>query len=137
MEWLRKWARRLRVVAARRDFERRMDDEMRHHLACEAAERARLGMSPGEAWESAVRDFGRVERFKEEARAARGLRVLESTLVDARYALRVLRRGTLFTAATVLTFALGVGAATAIFSVVYGVLLRPLPYREPDRLVVL
>jgi putative ABC transport system permease protein len=94
-------------------------------------------MSPDAARRAALLDFGGVERFKEEVREVRGIRPIEDLARDLRYAVRVLRRSPAFTAATVLTLALGIGAATAITSVVYGVVLRPLPYLNPDELTVL
>jgi predicted permease len=94
-------------------------------------------MPPEAARRAALLDFGGVERFKEEVREVRGIRPIEDFARDLRYAVRVLRRSPVFTAATVLTFALGIGAATAIVSVVYGVVLRPLPYLNPNELTVL
>ena len=76
-----------------------------------------------------------MERFKEESRDARGLRPCEDLVADTRHATRVLRRNAASTAAVIATFALGIAAAGAIFAVVYGVLLRPLPYTDPERLV--
>ena len=114
-----------------------MDDELRHHIECEVDEHVRAGMSPEEARRVAVAEFGGIEQVKEDARDAWGTRPVEEFIADVGYGARVLRRNPGFTAATVLTFALGSGAAAAIFSVVYGVLLRPLPYVDPDRLVVL
>jgi hypothetical protein len=122
---------RLRVLFDRRDVERSMDAEMRHHIECEIADRVARGMSQAEARRTALRDFGGVERYKETARDERGFRMLGELASDTRYALRVLRRNRGYTIAAVLTFALGIGFATAIFSLVHGVLLRPLPYREP------
>ena len=112
-----------------------MDDEMRHHIECEIAERVRAGESYDAARRAALRDFGGVERFKEDARDARGLRPIEDLVADTRHAVRVLRKNPGHTAAVIVTFALGIAAAGAIFAVVYGVLLRPLPYADPDRLV--
>ncbi len=113
-----------------------MDDELRFHVECETAERIRAGQSPEDARRAALQDFGGVERIKEEGRDARGGRAIEDLLGDLRYSLRVLRRHRGFATAAILTLTLGIGAAGAIFSVVYGVLLRPLPYADPARLVV-
>jgi putative ABC transport system permease protein len=137
MERLRQWTRRLRLLVHRRALEQAMDDELRHHIECEVGEHIRAGMSPEEARRVALAQFGGIEQVKEDARDARGTRPVEDLIADIGYGARVLRRSPGFTAATVLTFALATGAATAIFSVVYGVLLRPLPYADPDRLVVL
>jgi predicted permease len=114
-----------------------MDDELRHHLDCEVADRMRSGVSEEEARRTALADFGAVDVVKQDARDARGTRPLQDFATDVAYGARVLRRRPGYTAAAVLTFALGGGASSAIFSVVYGVLLRPLPYADPGRLVVL
>jgi putative ABC transport system permease protein len=135
LERLLRWFRRLRLLATRSARERGMDAEMRHHLACEIEDRIRAGEDPAAARRGALLDFGGVERYKEEARDARGLRPLEDFVADVSYGARVLRRNPASTAAIVATFAVGIAAAGAIFSVVYGVLLRPLPYANPDRLV--
>ena len=129
------WTRRLQRLATIGAVERAMDDEMRHHIECEVAERVRAGQDPEAARRAALRDFGGVERFKEEGRDARGLRPFEDLVADTRHATRVLRRNAASTVAVIATFALGIAAAGAIFAVVYGVLLRPLPYADPDRLV--
>jgi putative ABC transport system permease protein len=130
------WLRRLRLLAQRDRVERVMDDELRHHVECEIADRVRGGMPPEEARRTALRDFGGLESIKEQARDARGGRGLEDLWLDVRYGTRVLRRTPGDTIAAIVTFALGVGAVTAIFSLVYGILLRPLPYADPGRLVV-
>jgi putative ABC transport system permease protein len=114
-----------------------MDREMRAHIEFEARERMRLGWTADEAYASARRDFGAIELHKEEARDARGTRAAEDFIRDTRHAARTLRRNPAFALTATLTFALGTGAATAIFSVVYGVLMRPLPYAEPARLAVI
>ena len=124
----------LRPLLSRRDAEAELDEEMRFHLDAEIAERIRRGMTPDAARTSALRDFGGVSRFKEECRDAWGTRVMDELSRDARYGLRALWRAPAFTAVAVLTIALGVGAATTIYSVVQAV-LRPLPYHDPASLV--
>jgi predicted permease len=114
-----------------------MDDEMRYHLERETAERIQAGMSPLEARRTAMRDFGGLEAHKEEGRDVRRVRLLDDTARDTAYAVRVLRRSPGFAAAVVLTFALGIGCTSSIFSLVYGILLRPLPYADPAQLVTL
>src|SRR5438094_1917679 len=133
MGWLSRLRRRARLVLDRPAIEREMKEEMRFHLEMEADELARFGIE--DARGTARRRFGGVARYEDEARDARGGRWLEELRQDARYALRVLGRGRGFVVVSALTLALGVGADTAIFSVVRGVLLRELPYADPDRLV--
>ena len=135
MRWLSKLRRRARLVVDRAAVEREMRDEMRFHLEMEAEELTRFGAEQSEARRLAQRRFGGVARYEDEARDARGGRWLEQLRQDTRYALRVLGRGRGFVVVAVLTLALGVGANTAIFSVVRGVLLRALPYPDPERLV--
>src|SRR5678815_4403696 len=110
-------------------------DEMREHLERLAQEHVERGMTPQAARAAARRDFGPVTQVVEEARDARGVMWIVNAWQDARYGVRLMTRAPGFAAAAILTVALGIGATTAMFSVVYSVVLQPLPYRQPDRLV--
>lgn len=110
-------------------------DELRFHIELRIQESIAAGMSPEEARRNAIERFGGFERVRETCREIRGAALLEAFAQDARYGSRMLLKGRVVTLAAVLTLGLGVGATTAIFSVVNTVLLRPLPYRDPDRLV--
>ena len=126
---------RLRALVFRPDWNRDLDDEMRFHLEQEAAARVRAGADPVTAEREARLAFGGVERYKEEALDASGVRPLDDLLADTRFAVRALRRNPGFTAAVILVLALAIGAATAVFSVVDTVLIADLPYPHADRLV--
>jgi putative ABC transport system permease protein len=137
IHWARKISRRVRTLTRLTAVEASMDAEMRAHIEEEVAARIEAGEDPAVARAGANRDFGHVEILKEAGRDARGTRAVEDFFRDLTYAVRVCTHQRGFSTSVVLTFALGIGAATAIFSVVYAVLLRPLPYPEPEELVTL
>ena len=118
-------------------LEQQLDEDVRAHLEMLTQENLRKGMDPGEARYAALRQFGNVGSMKEECRETWSIRLVEELAQDVRYAFRQLRRNPGFTAVAVLTLALGIGANTAIFSVLYGTLLAPWPYKDIDRLAAL
>ena len=136
MTWLRIFAHRLRGLFLKRKLEQELEDEIRSHLDMQIEDNLQRGMSQDEARYEALRKFGGIEQVKENYRDRRGLLIIDSTLQDLRYGVRGLLRHKGFTAVAVLSLALGIGANTAIFSLLDVVLLKSLPVEEPEKLVL-
>lgn len=129
--------RRWRALFHKKDLEHELDEEMQFHLERDIEQNIQAGMTSQEARYAALKSFGGLTQSKEECRDARGVTFLEDTLQDIRYSLRLMIKNPAFTLIVVLTLTLGIGANSAIFSFANGILLRPLPYPQSERLAVL
>jgi putative ABC transport system permease protein len=127
---------RLRALIRRSEMESELDEELRHHIERQVEQNIRLGMNPEEARFAARKAFVGVEQAKELSRDARGVRWLEDLWQDQRYGARMLARNPGFTLVAALSLAVGIGANTAIFSLLDALLLRRLPVKQPEQLVV-
>jgi len=127
---------RLRALFSRASVERELDDELRAHIEYAVEKYEKQGMPHDDALRRARLEFGGVEQAKEACREERGIAGLESILRDLRYALRSLMKRPAFALTVIATLALGIGANTAIFTLVDALLLRPLPVRHPEQLAI-
>jgi putative ABC transport system permease protein len=137
MKWFNILRDRLRALRGREAVINDIDREMRAHVDLQTEANVRAGMSPVEARDEAMRSFGNRNRALDAAYDVKGGGVFETITQDVRYGARMLAKHKAFTAIAVITLALGIGANTAIFSVVNELLLRPLPYRDPAGIVML
>jgi putative ABC transport system permease protein len=135
MPWITETWKRIRSVRRRQAFESGLDEEIRFHIDQQTEKLRRTGMSQAEARRQALLKFGGLTRVKEGTRDEVRSALLEDSVRDLRHGFRALRRAPGFAAAALVTLALGIGATSAIFSVVRTVMLAPLPYHEPDRIV--
>jgi predicted permease len=128
---------RMRAVLRRSEVEREMEEELRFHFEAQVQKMVGEGVDRGEAMRLARLAIGGTEQIKEECRDARGVRLVETVWQDVRYGWRSLRKSPGFTVVAILTLTLGIGVNTALFTIVHGVLLNPLPFPRPERLVSL
>ena len=135
MKFLRRFLIRLSNFAARRSADQRLQEEIAEHLAFQTEENLRAGMSPAEARRQAALKLGAAEAIREHHHAEQSLPFIENLLFDLRYAVRMLLRSPGFSFIAIATMALGIGATTAIYSVIDATLLHPLPYPNPAELV--
>src|SRR5580698_1975521 len=135
MRWLHKLSMQIHMLFRRDEAGGRLDDELQFHLEQQIAENIAAGMSPEEARHAAMRSFGNPTALRDEARSTWSWNWLENFKRDLRYGIRTLARTPGFSVVAILVMALGIGASVALFTVVRSVLLKPLPFKDQDRLV--
>src|SRR6059058_1951579 len=136
MRWFHKLPLRLRSLVWKMRVEQELSEELRFHLEKLSEEKVAKGMTSEDARYAALRELGAVEQIKEECRDMRRVNYIENFVQDVRYGLRQLRRNSTFTVVAVLVLAMGISGAVAIFSFADAALIKPLPYTDPSRLVV-
>lgn len=136
-DWVRGWLLKVRALLRPDAAWRALDDEMRFHVEMEADRLMREGRSPVQARREAMIRFGGLDRFAEKTREARGTGIGEDAMQDLKYGLRMIVKNPVFSAVAIVTLALGIGANTAIYTVVEAVLLEPLPFENPNELTLL
>src|SRR5688572_3907109 len=137
MTWLRGLVLRLVALLRKKRLEQELDEELSSHLEMQVEEDVRKGMSPEEARYAALRSFGGVEQVKEIYRERRGLPIIEALVQDLRYGARTLRKTPVFTLVVVASLALGIGANTAVFTIIHAAMLQTLPVHQSEDLVAL
>jgi hypothetical protein len=135
VKFLRRFVTRLSNLATRRSADQRLQEEIAEHLAFQTEENLRAGMSPAEARRQAALKFGPAEAIRERHHDEQSLPLIENLLFDLRYSVRMLLRSPGFSLIAIVTMALGIGATTAIYSVIDATLLHPLPFPNPSELV--
>jgi len=135
--WIVTLRLRLRSLFRREQVEQELSEELLYHLEKKIQEHLAAGLTKEEARRKALREFGGVELSKEHCRDSRRVSYIQDLLQDLGFGLRILRNSPAFAIVAILTLALGIGANTAIFSVIHGVLLRPLPFPKQDQLMIL